>query len=77
MVKVSSSFIKSFMVKFVFKGTHTVIAYAQDLWIVVEIPFDFHSRMIKNVNVFLLSHNILISISISIVISHHRNTLDF
>ena len=61
MVKVSSSFIKSFMVKFVFKGTHTVIAYAQDLWIVVEIPFDFHSQMIKRGNLFL-SHNILIFI---------------
>ena len=61
MVKVSSSFIKSFMVKFVFKGTHTVIAYAQDLWIVVEIPFDFHSQMIKKGNLFL-SHSILIFI---------------
>ena len=54
MVKVSSSFIKSFMVKFVFKGTHTVIAYAQDRWMVVQIPFDFHSRMIKKGNVFLM-----------------------
>ena len=53
MVKVSSYFIKSFMVKFDFKGTHTVIAYAQDLWMVVQIPFDFHSRMIKKGNVFL------------------------
>ena len=58
------------------KGTHIVIAYAQDLWIVVEIPFDFHSQMIKKGNLFL-SHNILIFISISIVISHHRNTLDY
>ena len=68
MVKVSSSFIKSFMVKFVFKGTHTVIAYAQDLWIVVEIPFDFHSRMIRKGNVFFYPT----------VFSYlHRNTLDF
>ena len=52
MVKVSSSFIKSFMVKFVFKDTHTVITYAQDLSFEVEIPFDFHSRMIKKGNVF-------------------------
>ena len=70
MVKVSSSFIKSFMENSFLKGTHIVIAYAQDLWIVVEIPFDFHSQMIKKGNLFL-SHNI------SIVISHHRNTLDF
>ena len=69
MVKVSSSFIKSFMENSFLKGTHIVIAYAQDLWIVVEIPFDFHSQMIKKGNLFL-SH-------ISIVISHHRNTLDF
>ena len=56
------------MVKFVFKGTHTVIAYAQDLWIVVEIPFDFHSRMIRKGNVF----------SYPTVFSYlHRNTLDF
>ena len=34
------------------KGTHIVIAYAQDLWIVVEIPFDFHSQMIKKGNLF-------------------------
>ena len=54
MVKVSSSFIKSFMVKFVFKGTHTVIVYAQDLWIAEEIPFDFHSQIIKKGNVFFI-----------------------
>ena len=69
MVKVSSSFIKSFMENSFLKGTHIVIAYAQDIWIVVEIPFDFHSQMIKKGNLFL-SHNILI-------IFHHRNTLDF
>ena len=76
MVKVSSSFIKSFMVKFVFKGTHTVIAYAQDLWIVVEIPFDFHSRMIRKGNVFYYP-TVFLYLYISIVISHHRNTLHF
>ena len=75
MVKVSSSFIKSFMVKFVFKGTHTVIAYAQALLIAVEIQFDFYSRVIKKGNVLFIpqySH-----MHISIVISHHHNTLDF
>ena len=61
MVKVSSSFIKSFMENSFLKGTHIVIAYAQDLWIVVEIPFDFHSQMIKKGNLSL-SHNILIFI---------------
>ena len=59
------------MVKCVFQGTHTVIAYAQDLWIVVEIPFDFHSQMIKKGNVFLMQQYYDIYVRI------HRSTLDF
>ena len=73
MVKVLSSFIKSFMVKFVFKGTHTVIAYAQDRWMVVQIPFDFQSRMIKKENLFFYPP----IFSYPYIISHHRNILDF